>query len=140
MRDLPRPGIKPMSSALAGGFFTPEPSGKPQICPFIWVKTGICILSGRIRCQQGCNPQKAFRRRSWGGGNTLQKDWAFSKTAYQSTVKEIEHLVCWQILDVDLRGRLDYSYYIFSLHLNYTVYGIFWPFWSMDNQAKSIME
>ena len=29
MWDLPRPGIKPMSPALAGGFFTTEPPGKP---------------------------------------------------------------------------------------------------------------
>ena len=32
--DLPDPGIKPLSPAapaLAGGFFTTEPSGKPQI-------------------------------------------------------------------------------------------------------------
>ena len=27
--DLPYPGIKPTSSALAGGFFTTEPPGKP---------------------------------------------------------------------------------------------------------------
>ena len=27
--DLPDPGIKPTSPALAGGCFTPEPSGKP---------------------------------------------------------------------------------------------------------------
>ena len=27
--DLPDPGIKPMSPALAGGFFTTEPPGKP---------------------------------------------------------------------------------------------------------------
>ena len=27
--DLPGPGIEPMSSALAGRFFTPEPQGKP---------------------------------------------------------------------------------------------------------------
>ena len=29
--DLPDPGIKPPSPALAGGFFTTEPPGKPQI-------------------------------------------------------------------------------------------------------------
>ena len=29
-RDLPNPGIKSMSPALAGGFFTTEPWGKPQ--------------------------------------------------------------------------------------------------------------
>ena len=27
--DLPNPGIKPISAALAGGFFTTEPPGKP---------------------------------------------------------------------------------------------------------------
>ena len=30
MWDLPRPGIKSMSPALAGGFFTTEPPGKPH--------------------------------------------------------------------------------------------------------------
>ena len=28
--DLPAPGIEPMSPALAGGFFTTEPPGKPR--------------------------------------------------------------------------------------------------------------
>ena len=27
--DLPRPGIEPVSPALAGGFYTTEPGGKP---------------------------------------------------------------------------------------------------------------
>ena len=29
--DLPDPGIEPMSPALAGGFFTAEPSGKHSL-------------------------------------------------------------------------------------------------------------
>ena len=29
--DLPDPGIEPMSPALAGGFFTTEPPGKPNL-------------------------------------------------------------------------------------------------------------
>ena len=29
--DLPSPGIEPGSSALAGGFFTTEPPGKPGV-------------------------------------------------------------------------------------------------------------
>ena len=29
--DLPDPGIEPMSSALAGVFFTTEPTGKPLV-------------------------------------------------------------------------------------------------------------
>ena len=28
--DLPHPGIEPVSPALAGGFFTTEPPGKPS--------------------------------------------------------------------------------------------------------------
>jgi len=28
--DLPKPGIKPMSPTIAGGFFTAEPPGKPN--------------------------------------------------------------------------------------------------------------
>ena len=30
--DLPKPVIKPMSTALADGFFAPEPPGNPQYC------------------------------------------------------------------------------------------------------------
>jgi len=30
MRDLPGPGIEPVSPALTGGFFTTEPPGKPE--------------------------------------------------------------------------------------------------------------
>ena len=29
--DLPNPGIEPMSPALAGGFFTTEPPGQPNL-------------------------------------------------------------------------------------------------------------
>ena len=32
--DLPRPGVEPMSPVLAGGLFTTEPAGKPNICIF----------------------------------------------------------------------------------------------------------
>ena len=31
MWDPPRPGVKSMSPAFAGRFFTPEPPGKPQV-------------------------------------------------------------------------------------------------------------
>ena len=36
--DLPDPGIEPMSPALAGGFFTTEPPGKPA---YIYIYTNI---------------------------------------------------------------------------------------------------
>ena len=35
MWDLPGPGIKPLSPALAGGFLTTEPSGKSQHLVFL---------------------------------------------------------------------------------------------------------
>ena len=42
--DLPNPGIKPVSPALAGRFFTTEPPGKP-ICP------GQTCTLGHARCR-----------------------------------------------------------------------------------------
>ena len=47
--DLPDPGIEPWSSALAGGFFTTEPLGKPQI-------------KNRV-CQPRSPPQEGNRER-----------------------------------------------------------------------------
>ena len=38
--DLPDPGIKPTSSALAGGFFTTEPPGKPLSWWYMTLKSG----------------------------------------------------------------------------------------------------
>ena len=43
--DLPNPGIEPMSPALAGGFFTTEPQGKPR---FLY------------SCRQNCIGQVVF--------------------------------------------------------------------------------
>ena len=43
MWDLPGPGIKPVSPALAGEFFTTEPSGKP--CTALWPRL-LCALAG----------------------------------------------------------------------------------------------
>ena len=37
--DLPNPGIKPMSPALAGRFFTTEPSGKPSFVDMCFFKS-----------------------------------------------------------------------------------------------------
>jgi len=38
IQDLPDPGIKPMSPALAGRFFTTEPPGKPLASAYSPVK------------------------------------------------------------------------------------------------------
>ena len=37
MRNLPRPGLEPVSPALAGGFLTTAPPGKPSPCVFLFV-------------------------------------------------------------------------------------------------------
>ena len=42
MWDLARPGIEPMSPALAGGFFTSEPPGKFRI--FFFFNLSILIV------------------------------------------------------------------------------------------------
>ena len=36
MWDLPRPGLEPVSSALAGRFSTTAPPGKPHLPLFLW--------------------------------------------------------------------------------------------------------
>ena len=41
MCDPPGPGIEPVSPALAGGFFTTEPPGKPSI----FIQFNTCLLS-----------------------------------------------------------------------------------------------
>ena len=45
--DLPRPGIKPMSPAFVGGFFTSEPPGKPTLS-----RLHIYLLPLSSVCQQ----------------------------------------------------------------------------------------
>ena len=42
--DLPSPGIKPASPALAGGFFTAEPPRKPQATLLLTLKSDQCSL------------------------------------------------------------------------------------------------
>ena len=48
MCDLPRPGLEPVSPALAGGFSTTVPPGKPQYCFFIY-SDNTCLLIGIFR-------------------------------------------------------------------------------------------
>ena len=49
MWDLPGPGIEPVSSALAGGFFTAEPLGKP-------IKNTGIVLNLQIKSGGDCDP------------------------------------------------------------------------------------
>ena len=43
MWDLPRPGLEPVSPALADRFSTTAPPGKPLPCPFLIVISSIVI-------------------------------------------------------------------------------------------------
>jgi len=56
MWNLPRSGIKPVSSALAGGFFTIELPGKPQ---FFGLLEGILFTSEN--CRYNHSPLIALR-------------------------------------------------------------------------------
>ena len=47
--DLPGPGLDPMSPALAGGFLTTGPPGKPYMTVFeLWFSQGICLVVGLL--------------------------------------------------------------------------------------------
>ena len=53
--DLPDPGVKPtspMSSALAGGFFTTEPPGKP-LCHITWWHLRKSVFSQKQQRKRG---------------------------------------------------------------------------------------
>ena len=49
MWDLPRPGIEPVSSALAGRFLTTAPPGKPPMClSELWFSLDIYPVVGLL--------------------------------------------------------------------------------------------
>ena len=49
MWDLPGPGLEPVSPALAGGFLTTVPPGKPHMTLFeLWFSQGICPVAGLL--------------------------------------------------------------------------------------------
>ena len=53
MWDLPRPGIEPVSPALAGGFLTTAPPGKSQLC-----SCGFCVDEcGKQRIERSTGDQ-----------------------------------------------------------------------------------
>ena len=46
MWDLPGPGIEPVSPALAGGFLTTAPPGKPLISALKFMKLDVLVHAG----------------------------------------------------------------------------------------------
>ena len=53
--DLPDPGIKPMSPALVGGFFTTESSQKPILCIVVYVCQSLGFSGGSDGKESACN-------------------------------------------------------------------------------------
>ena len=55
MWDLPGPGLEPVSPALAGGFLTTAPPGKPNPCDFdvgsVIMKTGTVATYFDMHCK-----------------------------------------------------------------------------------------
>ena len=51
---LPNPGNEPMSAALASGFFTTKPPGKPlYLCVYVCVCVCVCVCRERKREREG---------------------------------------------------------------------------------------
>ena len=79
--DLPNPGIKPKSPALAGRFFTTEPPGKPLLFLSI-LKTSLDFPDSSVGKEPACNagdPSSLPRSGSSTGegiGYPLQYSWA----------------------------------------------------------------
>ena len=65
--DLPNPGIKPVSPALAGGFFTTEPPEKPLLSHFSHVQ--LCVTPWTAAYQ--APPSMGFSRQEYWSGSLL---------------------------------------------------------------------
>ena len=66
--DLSDPGIKPISSALAGGFFTTEPPGKPNgTVPLAYSKP--IKETGKL-CEREMRRRRLFRK--WARAKVLE--------------------------------------------------------------------
>ena len=63
MWDLPRPGLEPMSPALAGGFSTTAPPGKPQTIYFYSDFKVSVPISEYLKNTQMCKDHFPFHQR-----------------------------------------------------------------------------
>ena len=64
MWDLPRPGLEPMSLALAGGFSTTALPGKPLLFHFLFCLFGSPVFSSWWACPEVCGFCLSFQRTS----------------------------------------------------------------------------
>ena len=107
MQDLSGPGIRPVSPALAGGFFSTGPPGKPtnpwwwtlrkHLMNFMDVLIGCCV-GGRapwIMTEppflKGCWRVKVSILRSVRGFDSLEKCWEANTSAWSQM--DVKHLI-----------------------------------------------
>ena len=78
MWDLPRPGLEPVSPALAGGFSTTAPPGKPTDATFICIRKG---QTGAFVYITLVSKVLAVERKSWPQCSLLRFHIAYAKAA-----------------------------------------------------------
>ena len=61
--DFPNPGIEPVSLALAGGFFTAEPPGKPLLLNIFHMKYYLILIYLDVRKIHICSSFIGYRVR-----------------------------------------------------------------------------
>ncbi|KAJ8785458.1 hypothetical protein J1605_007055 [Eschrichtius robustus] len=76
MWNLPGPGLEPVSPALAGGFLTTAPPGKPSHTSFYWLRTG----TGRLPRARGPLLEGTKRHTLFAVGIVLPRLSLFSST------------------------------------------------------------
>ena len=88
MWDLPGPGLEPVSPALAGGFLTTAPPGKPLCCSFCQEFFYLqalpsCVQASLLACDNPEGRERSFllapqsRREGWKDGLCLPANLGF---------------------------------------------------------------
>ena len=86
MWDLPRPGLKPVCPALAGGFLTNAPTGKPRISCWFCQSQKSVTSDSRRGCNSGQNTSPGFEA-------DIQL-WAVTPHVPSAT---LHHPQCWNL-------------------------------------------
>ena len=99
MWDLPGPGVKPVSPALAGGFLTTEPPGKP--CRW--------FLRRGVVAQMNPPEMQETQVQSLGWGDPLEEDMATHSSVLAWKIPT-DRGACWAVVhgvaESDTTGRL----------------------------------
>ena len=86
MWDLPGPGLKPMSPALAGGFLTTAPPGKPKTLGFLYTTNEL----SKREIKKTIPLTIESRKRKYLGINLTKEVESLYIENYKTLMKEIE--------------------------------------------------